>query len=198
MLHRAKTAGAKAALRQYGVKEAGVFGTAARWLGNTAKDSLGNIGRAYVGNPEQLFQGVRAFKPGGAFHWRNVLWPTANIPAGATTRERIQGQAGQWLGRTMGTLLPAYGVYQSIKHPDPSQGTLTNALGAIGEAVGGSYGYPIGGMLGGGFISSAGRRLGEGLGKALGSHPAPLPPTPPPQEYGGVPMPHDMYQGQTP
>ena len=176
MLAQAKTAGIEAALRQYGVKEAGWLDATGRWLGGAAR----NVGRQMIGHPEQLFQGTRAFKPGGAFSAKNVFWPTVNTPAGASAKERLKGQAGQWLGRTFGTILPAYGIYQAIKNPDPSKGTLTNALGSIGGAVGAAYGFPMAGMLGGGLVSDVGRRVGEGVGNFLGSKPDP----------------HDMYPGQ--
>jgi len=176
MLQDAKKAGAEAALRYYGVKEANWLSSTGRWLGQGAEA----VGRQMIGHPEQLFQGTRAFKPGGAFSVKNVFWPTVNLPPGLDPKTRMKAQAGQWLGRTFGTILPAYQVYQSIKRPDPTKGTLTNALGSIGGAVGAAYGFPIAGMIGGSVVSDLGRRVGEGVGNFLGSKPG----------Y------HDMYPNQ--
>ena len=172
MLQQAKIAGIEAALRQYGVKEADVPGP----LGGIAS----MVGRNFLGHPDQLAKGTDLFRKGNMLHWKNLLWPVNKPAPGAGFWGRAGTHGLNALNVGLGVGLPAYGLYQSLKNPDPSKGKLTNALGAIGETAGGMLGYPIGGMLGGPVIAGAGRRLGEGLGNLLGSRPAP----------------HDMYPEQ--
>ena len=167
MLASAKQSGIAAALQHYGVKEAAV-GNILRRAGRMGMDW--GV-RPMIGHPEKLLQGKELFThPDSMMHPKNLFWPSRG-------REKAN-----WMGRAFGTIIPAYGLYQAIKNPDPNKGTLTNALGGLGEAVGGAYGYPLGGMLGGPLVAKAGRGLGEGLGNLLGSKPSAPPPPPLPPE----------------
>ncbi len=95
----------------------------------------------------------------------------------------FMAKASPWLGRTFGTILPAYGAYKAItgKSGDPNESRLTNTLGAIGGGVGAAYGYSGLGALGGGIVAGAGARLGTGLGRMISRQPAM--PQEQPQQY---------------
>ncbi len=139
--------GFASALRRHGVKEAALGESLPRWAGGAA--------RTLVGHPEKLLQ-RKSFRPGGMFHVRNVLWPTE---AGAPL--------ANWVGRTFGTLLPAYGVYQAMRGEagDPSKGRFANTLGAAGNALGWAYGMPAFGLLGAPMLARLAQSVGEGVGR---------------------------------
>ncbi len=162
MLREAHDAGVDDALRRFGLTKT---------AGPIPKPTFGKqLLQGLIGQPKQILsEGMGTFRPGGALHWKNVFWPDMK---GAP----IQGA----LGRMFGTILPAYGVYKTIKGDfgDPNEGRLSNVLGALGGAVGGAYGYTGLGALGGSMLARGGEAIGRGLGRALGSHP-----TPPPAEY---------------
>ena len=151
MLRAAHGAGAAAALARFHVKEAGLLGV--------AKD----IGRGMVGEPLRVaLEGAKTFAPGGALHWKNVLWPT--IP-GRPVWSRV-GQAA--------TVLSALPVLSALRGGgDPNEGRLSNVLGTAGGALGTAYGLPAAGVLGGSMLGRAGTSLGHGFGHLLGSRPRP-------------------------
>jgi hypothetical protein len=172
MVREAFDVGFSTALARYGIKEAGTADTLSRWAGTAA--------RTLVGHPEKLLD-AKSFRPGGMFNVRNVLWPTEPGRPLAT-----------WLGRTFGTLLPAYGVYQAMKGDagDPSRGRLANTLGAAGNALGWAYGMPALGLLGAPMLGRLGQSLGEGVGQLIGGSPRPAriaPPVPPEMRQQGGP-----------
>ena len=166
MLREAHDAGAAAALARFRVKEAGLLGV--------AKD----IGRGLVGDPLQVArEGAKTFAPGGLLHWKNVLWPT--IP-GRPVLSRL-GQAG--------TVLSALPMLSALRGGgDPSEGRLSNVLGAAGGALGTAYGFPAAGVLGGSMLARAGTSLGHGLGHLLGSRPRPTAAAPPPDPQDPLAM----------
>ncbi len=51
----------------------------------------------HLGEGDTWRKGLSNFKPGGAFHWKNVLWPSST------------------LGKIVGVGLPAYLAYKAIK-----------------------------------------------------------------------------------
>lgn len=167
MLKEAFLDGLTAALMRFGVKEAfSTAGWGAKAM-NWGKAGLTSLKQNIMGSPEKIWaDGLsKSFAPGGELHHSNVFWPKS------------------WVGRAFGTVLPAYGVYQSMKNPDPSETPMTNFLRSAGGAVGQAYGYTGLGMLGGPVVGRAGASLGQGLGRILSGRPRQpqLPPAPPPQ-----------------
>jgi hypothetical protein len=159
MLAGEQSRGIEDALRHYGVKEA-----AAPWL-QAAGNAIGKGGRFLFGHPDKLLsEGGKAFQPGGVFDAKNVFWPT--MPGKPIST---------WMGRTFGTILPAYGMWRAAKGQDgdPHEGRLSNTLSSLGGAVGGAYGYSMGGILGAPYIQRAGASVGRNLGRMLGSRPPP-------------------------
>lgn len=177
MLRDAHAQGRAEALRRFGLKEAGVSDWAqSAWDGTKA--APGAFWRGITGDPEarkQLLKG-QAFSPGGKMSPGNVWWPTEG------------NTAVKWLSRA-GTVLPALEAYSALRgHTgNPHEGRLTNALGSIGQAVGNAYGFPLGGLLGSGILSTVGRRVGTGLGRVLGSRSDPPPPAYLPYYPGATP-----------
>jgi len=172
MLKEAHRAGHAAALEHFGLKVAEgppvpMSQRFKNW-GNTGLNML-------IGSPKQTYQqGWDTFAPGGNLHYKNVLWPTV---AGSKTQT--------YLGRA-GTVMGALPVIQALRgRGDPNEGRLSNMLGAAGNFLGSSYGFPAGGIIGSSILGHAGASLGKHVGHFLGSRPAhwahPLP-SPPQQE----------------
>lgn len=180
MLKTAANKGAQDALAYFNLtlKTAGIPEWGSRQLnrGIDLAKATGIVGMA----PETFVQGPKAFSPGGALHWRNVLWPT--IP-GAPVRQAI--------GR-IGTGLSALAIPGMMK-ADENEGTLSKALGAVGGLGGMMYGGMAGGMFGSPIGLAAGRSLGHGLGHLLGSRPHATPIQQP--MYQEMPMQHQMPPG---
>lgn len=174
MLRKAYEKGTQAALARFGIKEAaGLPGAAA--IGKGAASWLGGAARSMVGHPEKMFN-AQQYKPGGMFHWKNVLWPSEK---GAPI--------SNWLGRGFGTLLPAYGVYKTLQgeQGDPNKGKMENTLGSAGNALGFAFGFPAAGILGAPVMGRLGQSLGESVGRFVDGAPKPPPQQPqqPPGQY---------------
>jgi hypothetical protein len=119
---------------------------------NTAKWMA--VGQA----PHAFLEGAGTFAPGGALHWKNVLWPT--MP-GRPVMQAL-GRAGTVL---TGAALPG------MMRQDANEGGLSRLLGGIGGLAGMMYGGSAGGMLGTPIGMALGRRVGHGVGHLLGSKP---------------------------
>jgi hypothetical protein len=148
MLRAVHKDGFAAALQRHGIKEAALADTLSQWGGGAI--------RSLIGQPWRLGRG--AFQPGGVLHWKNVFWPTVPGKPGAT-----------WLGRGLGTMLPAYSIYKATQGEagDPSKGRLANTLGAAGSALGWAYGWPAVGLLGAPILGELGQSLGENVGNVF-------------------------------
>jgi hypothetical protein len=108
--------------------------------------------------PNAFVEGARTFSPGGALHWKNVLWPT--MPGRPVM---------QTLGRA-GTLLTAAAL-PSMMRQDAHEGGLSRLLGGVGGLAGMMYGGSAGGMIGTPLGMTLGRGIGHGIGHLLGSRP---------------------------
>lgn len=149
MIADAHARGVEAALAHFQVKKAGITD----WAIRGAK-GLGFFGQG----PEAFVQGAKAFHPGGALHWKNVLWPS--IP-GSPIRT--------WGGR-LGTL-GAAAMIPGMMRRDEGEGAASKFLGAAGGLAGMMYGGTAGGWLGGSAGMALGRGVGHGIGHMIGSKP---------------------------
>jgi len=184
MLKESYDAGFEAAMQKYG----------GAW--DTAKATASFVRKQITGEPIRAAREVwkgQAFKPGGIYN--NLFWPSHPEGAG------WGGKTLTWVGRLGATVFPAIEAVQALRgQGDPSQGRLSNALGAVGTSVGNAFGLPTFGMFGGPLLGEAGRRLGQGVGRLLGSRPRYMdqPKLPPAEHFNysqGLHDPHSLPQG---
>lgn len=138
MIAKAHSQGISDALASFNIKSAGAVGDFIR---------RGVLGEA----PRVFTEGMNTFRPGGALHYSNVLWPK------------------HWLGR-LGTLGTA-AMLPGMMKQDPDEGTGSRLLGGVGSLAGMMYGGTAGGMLGAPIGMALGKSLGHGVGHLLGSTP---------------------------
>lgn len=108
--------------------------------------------------PNAFVEGARTLSPGGALHWKNVLWPS--MPGRPVM---------QTFGRA-GTLLTAAALPIMMRQ-DANEGGLSRFLGGVGGLAGMMYGGSAGGMIGTPIGMTLGRGIGHGIGHLLGSRP---------------------------
>jgi len=143
MLERAHTKGIDDALTCFQIKES-------RFIDSVKRMAIGQPGRVFV-------EGPKAFAPGGLLGHKNVWWPD------------VKGAPLNWLGRAGTVAAPLMAL--SAMRSNPHEGTLSNALGALGGIAGSAYGFPALGMIGGPMLGAAGAHLGRGVGHLLSSEP---------------------------
>lgn len=185
MLNDAYIAGQEAALQRFKVAS---IGGALKSVATTAKNFI-------IGQPENIIRkGIgKSFQDGGQLHWKNVFWPTVKDQAG-----KVQ-HLPTWMGRGFNTLLPAYGVVQAARGEagDPYESRASNILGAVGQGVGGAYGFSGLGMLGGMLGGSLAENTGRGIGRRLQGPPGPPPEMYPPPEQQYMPEPQYLPEPQS-
>ena len=139
---------------------AGVHAAKLAYLGEGIAGRVADTAKlvAFGQAPNAFVEGARTFSPGGALHWRNVLWPS--MPGRPVM---------QTLGRA-GTLLTAAAL-PSMMRQDANEGGLSRFLGGVGGLAGMMYGGSAGGMIGTPIGMTLGRGIGHGIGHLLGSKP---------------------------
>lgn len=126
------------------------------YLGKGFVDSAADTAKlvAFGQAPNAFVEGARTFSPGGALHWRNVLWPT------------MPGRPFMQAAGRAGTLLQAAAL-PSLMKQDAGEGKASKLLGGIGGLGGMMFGAHAGGALGTPIGLGVGRGLGHFVGRGL-------------------------------
>lgn len=126
------------------------------YLGKGLVDSAADTAKlvAFGQAPNAFVEGARTFAPGGALHWRNVLWPS------------IPGRPFMQAAGRASTLLTAAALPRMMRQ-DAGEGRMSRLLGGIGSLAGMMYGGTAGGMIGTPVGLGVGRGLGHFVGRGL-------------------------------